>query len=83
MARFPSDLSEAALGERDEAVLARKTKPESHGEQPLHGGHDERCVCGITIPLPLHPPLLVVKLSIDKPWRRLTLRLKQPIGFDF
>jgi len=64
---FPTDLSKAALCQHDEAVVAWKTHPESHREQSLHRGHNERGVSGITIPLPLHPPLLMVELSIEKP----------------
>lgn len=66
LSTFPTDLSEAILSQHDKALVTWKTNPESHREQSLHGSHNERGVCGITIPLPLHPPLLMVKLNIEK-----------------
>lgn len=67
LSKFPTDLSEAILSQHDKALVVWKTNPESHREQSLHGGHNERGVCGITIPLLLHLPRLMVELSIEKP----------------
>lgn len=67
LSTFPTNLSEAVLCHCDKALVTWKTNPESHREQSLHGGHNERGMCGITIPLPLHPPLLMVELSIAQP----------------
>lgn len=63
---FPTNLSEAVLSQRDKALVDGKANPEPHREQFLHGSHNERGVCGITISLPLYPPLLMVELSVEK-----------------
>lgn len=60
---FHTDLREAILSQHDKALVAWKTNPQSHGDQLLHGSHNERSVRRITIPLPLRPLLSVVKLS--------------------
>lgn len=62
---FPTHLSEALLSQHDQSLVAWITNPESHREQSLHGSHNERGVCGITIPFRLHPPFLIVELSIE------------------
>lgn len=67
LSTFPTNLSEAVLCYCDKVLVTCKTNPKSHREQSLHGGHNEGGMCGITIPLPLHSPLLMVELSIAQP----------------
>lgn len=69
LSTFPTNLSEAILSQHDKVLVAWKTNPESEREHSLHGSNNKRGVCGITISLSLHPPLLMVKLSIEKPLR--------------
>lgn len=59
-----TDLREAVLRQHDNALVVWETHPEPHREQSLHGGHNERGVCGIKISLLLHLfRFMVVELS--------------------
>ena len=65
LSTLQTNLSEAILSQHNNFLVTWKTIPESHREQSLQGSQNERCVCGIAIPLLLHLPLLMVELHIE------------------